>query len=304
MRGLIGGIFVYLSVLAISHAGQLHEAAKSGDLTALAAALDQGADIEEQDKGATALLLAVRSGNREAAELLIARGADVNKQSGLGLPLTAAVLNNSADLIRLLLAHGADPNTVVRGEHMLHFAVAGNCLDCVKLFVEAGADVNAIWVRGDPARNAAIVTPYHLAKHDDHADIADYLLAHGVIIEKPEPISAKLANGDPAKGAAFFASKCASCHGKRPQDIPSSKGPNLWNVVGRDKASTKYGGYSKTLLAWDGTWTYEDLNIFIAGPTLTTPGVNMDVRGAPDETDRLNVIAYLKTLSDTPAPLP
>jgi len=73
---------------------------------------------------------------------------------------------------------------------------------------------------------------------------------------------------------------------------------------GRDKASTKFDGYSQTLLAWDGSWTYEDLNIFLAGPTLTTPGVNMDVRGAPDETDRLNVIAYLRTLTDSPVPLP
>jgi cytochrome c len=75
-------------------------------------------------------------------------------------------------------------------------------------------------------------------------------------------------------------------------------------VVGRKKASTPFGGYSKTLRDWSGSWTYEDLNIFIAGPTLTTPGVDMDVRGAPDEADRLNVIAYLRTLSDSPVPLP
>ena len=110
-----------------------------------------------------------------------------------------------------------------------------------------------------------------------------------VVISKPEPISAKLANGDPAKGAAFFASNCAFCHVVRAQDLPNF-GPNLWNVVGRDKTSTKFHGYSKTLLAWEGSWTYEDLNIYLAGPTLTTPGVKMEVRGAPDETDRLNLI--------------
>lgn len=303
MRGLIGSVLIYLSMFATSQGGPLHEAAKNGDLTALAAALDAGADVEEQDKGATALILAVRSGQTEAVELLIRRGASVNKESGLGLPLTAAVLKGSPDLIRLLVAHGADPNAASRGERMLHFAVAGDCLDCVRTLVEAGADVNAIWVRGDPARNPGIITPYHLAKRDDHAEIANYLLAHGVVIQRPAPISAKLANGDPAKGAAFFASNCSSCHGKRPQDVPS-KGPNLWNVVGRDKASTSYGRHSKTLLGWEGAWTYEDLNIFIAGPTLTTPGVNMEVRGAPDEDDRLDVIAYLRTLSETPPPLP
>jgi len=141
---------------------------KSGDLTAIAAALDAGADIEEQDKGATPLFLAIRSEHPEAAELLIKRGANVNKESAIGLPITGAVLNNSVVLMRVLLAHGADPNTAARGERMLHFAVANGCLDCVKVLVEAGADVNAIWVRGDPARLPAIITPYHLARRDNH----------------------------------------------------------------------------------------------------------------------------------------
>jgi cytochrome c2 len=303
MRELIGSVLIYLGALTTAQGGPLHEAAKSGDLAAIAAALDAGADIEEQDKGATPLFLAVRSGHAEAAELLIERGADINHESALGLPFTVAVLKSSIDMMRLLLAHGADPNAAARGETMLHFAVANGCLDCVKVLVEAGADVNAIWIQGDPARLPPIITPYHLAKHDDHADIAAYLLAHGVVIPKPEPISAKLAKGDPAKGAVFFASNCSFCHVVRAQDA-ATRAPNLWNVIGRDKASTKFDGYSQTLLAWEGSWTYEDLNVFLAGPTLTTPGVNMDVRGAPDETDRLNVIAYLRTLADSPVPLP
>ncbi|TIQ32477.1 MAG: c-type cytochrome [Mesorhizobium sp.] len=302
MRGLIAGVLISLGALTNAEAGPLHAAAKSGDLNALTAALDAGADIEEQEKGATPLFLAIRSGHPEAAELLIKRGADVNKESALGLPITVAVLKSSADLIRLLLAHGANANATTRGEPMLHLAVADGCLDCVKVLVEAGADVNAIWVQGDPDR-PGIITPYHLAKHDDHPDIAAYLLAHGVVILKPQPIAAKLANGDPAKGAAFFASICARCHVVRALDNPSI-GPNLWNVVGRDKASTNFDRYSKALLAWEGPWTYEDLNTFLAGPTLTTPGVNMDIRGVPDEADRLNVIAYLRTLSDAPVPLP
>lgn len=303
MRELIGSVLICLSTLATAQADPLHAAAKSGDLNAITAALDAGANIEEQEKGATPLFLAVRSGHPEAAELLIKRGADVNKESALGRPMTVAVLKNAADMIRLLLAHGADANSTTRGEPMLTLAVANGCLDCVKVLVEAGADVNAIWIQGDPAGRPGIITPYHLAKHDDHADIAAYLLAHGVVIPKPEPISARLAKGDPAKGAAFFAATCSPCHVVRPKDNYTI-GPNLWNVVGRDKASTKFERYSKTLLAWEGTWTYEDLNIFLAGPTLTTPGVNMDFRGVPDEADRLNVIAYLRTLADAPVPLP
>jgi cytochrome c len=51
-------------------------------------------------------------------------------------------------------------------------------------------------------------------------------------------------------------------------------------------------------------WTYEDLNTYLYGPTLTTPGVLMEIRGIPDETERVNLIAYLRTLSDNPSPLP
>ncbi|WP_245520387.1 MULTISPECIES: ankyrin repeat domain-containing protein [unclassified Mesorhizobium] len=287
-----------------AHAGALHNAAKDGDVAAIKAALDAGADIEEQEKGATPLFLAVRSGHVEAAELLIKRGADVNKEAVLGLPMTVALLKKAPDMVRLLLAHGVDANGRTRDEPILTLAVANGCLDCVKALVAAGADVNAVWVQGDPNHLPGIITAYHLAKHDDHEDIAVYLLAHGVVILKPEPISARLSKGDPAKGAAFFASTCAVCHAVRANEISTNNGPTLWNVVGRDKASAKFDGYSKTLLAWDGTWTYEDLNVFLAGPTLTTPGVNMEFRGVPEEADRLSVIAYLRTLADTPMPLP
>lgn len=87
------------------------------------------------------------------------------------------------------------------------------------------------------------------------------MLAHGVIIQKPEPISAKLANGDPTKGAAFFVSNCATCHATKAQS-GSTRWPNLWKVVGRDKASANFNRYSQTLLAWEGTWKFEDLTFF------------------------------------------
>ncbi|CDX46882.1 Cytochrome c class i [Mesorhizobium sp. ORS 3359] len=303
MRGLFTSFLLLLCAVTTAHGGALHDAAQSGDLNAIRTALDAGADIEEQEKGATPLFLAVRGGHVDAAALLIKRGADVNKEAKLGRPITVAVLKSAADMVRLLVAHGADANGRTRGEPMLTLAVANGCLDCVKALVEAGAEVNAIWVQGDPSQRPGIITAYHLAKHDDHEDIAAYLLEHGVVILKPKPISARLAKGDPVKGGAFFKSTCAPCHVVRPKELPTI-GPNLWNVVGRDKASTEFERYSKTLLGWEGNWTYEDLNIFLAGPTLTTPGVNMDVRGVPEEADRLNVIAYLRTLADTPVPLP
>ena len=53
-----------------------------------------------------------------------------------------------------------------------------------------------------------------------------------------------------------------------------------------------------------GRATYEDLNTFLDDPVLTTPGVLMEISGVPDETERVNLIAYLRKLSDKPIPLP
>ncbi|RVC81786.1 hypothetical protein EN745_08690 [Mesorhizobium sp. M4A.F.Ca.ET.022.05.2.1] len=100
MREMIGSVLIYLAALTTAQGGPLHEGAKNGDLAAIAAALDAGAAIEEQDKGATPLFLAVRSHHPEAA--VIKRGAGVSKQSALGLPITVAILKGYADLMQLL----------------------------------------------------------------------------------------------------------------------------------------------------------------------------------------------------------
>jgi cytochrome c len=291
--GLVLGLFP-----AASQADAIHDAAKKGDVAAVATALDAGADVNEPDAFGTPLYHAVRRGHLEAAKFLIERGADVNATTKVEPPLMAAASRELIDLITLLLANGADPNAERKGETALHVTAGRGCLSCVEALVAAGADVNAVWIQEPNAR-----TPVHLAKLRDHQDVADYLMTHGVILPKPAPISPKLATADAEKGAVFFDKNCDGCHLVRP-DERDSTGPNLWNVVGRDKASRPFKGYSKTMLALEGVWNYEDLNTYLSGPAITTPGVKMEIRGAPDETDRANLIVYLRTLSDSPVPLP
>lgn len=280
-----------------SQAAPIHDAAKKGDVAAIAAALDAGANVNDFDVFATPLYYTVNRQHLDAAKLLIERGADVSAGTKIGAPpLMAAVAKSRLEFITLLLAHGADPNSTAGDETVLHVAVKRGCLDCVKALVEAGADVNAR--TADPPR-----TPLHLARFHEHPEIADYLLSHGVVLPKPAPIDAKLAAADIAKGQASFDRNCDGCHNNAPGK-PAKVGSNLWEVVGRDKASAPDAHYSKTLLAWEGVWTYEDLNVYLYGPMLTTPGVFMEIPGVPDETERVNLIAYLRTLSDKPIPLP
>ncbi|MER9120667.1 ankyrin repeat domain-containing protein [Mesorhizobium sp. M0954] len=281
----------------VSHAAAIHDAAMKGDVAAITAALDAGAGVDESDGHATPLYLAVRDGHFAAAKLLVARGADVNAVTDLrlGPALMPALAKRRIDLVNLLLDGGANPNSQRTRENALHIAVRSGCLDCVKALVEAGADVNAKTKDGK--------TPLHLAKFTGQREVADYLLSHGVVLPTPAPISMKLATADVEKGRTYFTHVCHGCHNAEPHGA-NKTGPNLWGVVGRDKASMTNMHYSDALLGWLGVWTYEDLNRYLFGPMLTTPGVKMETPGVPDETERVNVIAYLRTLSDKPIPLP
>ena len=289
----------FCSIPLESQAAAIHDAAKKGDVGAIAAALDAGANVNESDGLAAALHYAVNRQHLDAAKLLVERGADVNAVSKLGgTPLMAAVTKNRLEFITLLLAHGADPNATTVKEAPLHVAIKKGCLDCVTALVEAGADVNALTT--DPVPRTSI----HLARFHEHPEIADYLMAHGVVLTKPEPIAGKLAAADAEKGRIFFGRNCDGCHNNEPGK-GNKYGPNLWEVVGRDKASvSEFKKYSKTLRDWGGSWTYEDLNIFLYGPILTTPGARMETPGTPDEAERVDLVAYLRTLSDKPIPLP
>jgi cytochrome c len=281
-----------------SQAAAIHDAAKKGDMAAITAALDAGANVNDPDAFATPLYYAVSRQHLDAAKLLIDRGADVNAGSKIGgPPLKAAIAKSKPELITLLLAHGADPNVAVGDQTVLHEAVRRGCLDCVKALVAAGADVNA------RTANPVARTPIHLARFHDHSEISEYLMAHGVVLPKPAPIAGKLAAADVEKGRIFFGRNCDGCHTNE-QGKGRKTGPNLWEVVGRDKASVPEFNYSKTLQGWEGVWTYEDLNTFLYDPVLTTPGVLMEISGVLDETERVSLIAYLRTLSDKPIPLP
>ena len=280
---------------SLSFAGPIHDAAKRGEVVAIAAALDAGADVNVSDGTATPLYFAVRRGHLAAAKLLIERGADVNAETKLGSALLAAVTKSKIELINLLLEKGANPNAVFNGSTVLHAAAELTCLDCLKALVAAGADVNAL--------TGEMESPLHLARRLGNRDTAEYLLAHGVVLPKPPPISAKLSAADAEKGQIVFDKVCAYCHFVEP-DKGRKPGPNLWGIAGRDKASYADFVYSDVLLAWEGVWTYEDLNTFLFAPMATTPGVAMYSPGVPDMAERANLIAYLRSLSDAPVPLP
>jgi cytochrome c len=120
--------------------------------------------------------------------------------------------------------------------------------------------------------------------------------------EPAEPIEKLLASAAVDKGENA-AKKCATCHtfGK---GEPNRVGPNLYGVVGRERASHAGFNYSAAMKGKSGKWTLEDLNAFLQNPRGFVPGTSMGFAGIPRGTERADVIAYLNSKSDSPAALP
>ena len=53
-----------------------------------------------------------------------------------------------------------------------------------------------------------------------------------------------------------------------------------------------------------GKWTFEDLAKYLHDPRNAIPGNKMAFVGISDDAELADVLAYLRTLSDSPAPLP
>ncbi|WP_019959976.1 c-type cytochrome [Woodsholea maritima] len=114
-----------------------------------------------------------------------------------------------------------------------------------------------------------------------------------------------LASADVGAGERV-ARRCASCHTFE-QGGADMTGPHLWGVVGREIASASGFNYSdalKGLQAEHGQWLWASLDGFLESPRRYAPGTAMSFAGLRDQQDRINLIAYLRTLSDSPVALP
>jgi cytochrome c len=112
-----------------------------------------------------------------------------------------------------------------------------------------------------------------------------------------------LAKADPAHGQAYTRKICIACHNFA-EGAGNKVGPDLYGVVGRDKASYPGFTYSSALKAKGGKWTFADLNTWLTKPSAYAPGTKMAYAGMESPQLRADVIDYLRTLSPKPEPLP
>ncbi len=116
-------------------------------------------------------------------------------------------------------------------------------------------------------------------------------------------VTALLAAADPAAGGKAV-KKCTACH-SLDKGGKNKIGPNLWDLIDRPIASVAGFAYSPALTDKSGeTWSYDNLDSFLAKPKDWAPGTKMSFAGIKKPEQRADLIAHLRGLSDDPAALP
>jgi cytochrome c len=121
---------------------------------------------------------------------------------------------------------------------------------------------------------------------------------------KPKTTPAELVKlGNADEGKNIFKKQCTTCHSDQ-KGGPNGTGPALFGVLNRAVASVPGFAYSDAVKAKGGKWDYALLQCYLSNPKACIPDNKMAFKGLDDEAELGSVILYLRSLADTPAPLP
>ena len=115
-------------------------------------------------------------------------------------------------------------------------------------------------------------------------------------------ISDLLVMGTAEHGQKVF-KKCSACHSVK-KGGKNKIGPALYNVLGRNMAALEDYKYSKALIAFGKSWTFDQMNRFLIKPQAYIKGTKMAFAGLKKEKDRASIILFMNQNSDNPLPLP
>ncbi len=118
------------------------------------------------------------------------------------------------------------------------------------------------------------------------------------IKEPTQPYLSLLTTPNAEKGKTV-AKKCASCHSFN-RGGKNKVGPNLYNILNRDRAAIVEFNYSKAIKKLGGKWSLSDMDKYIHNPKKFLPGTKMSFKGIKNADDRASLILYLNRFADTP----
>ena len=121
-------------------------------------------------------------------------------------------------------------------------------------------------------------------------------------VEEGPSLAMLLAIADIAAGEKS-ARKCVACH-TFDESGANKVGPNLWNIVAQPVAAKSGFNYSSAMAELGGDWDYDRMDAFLQAPRKYVPGTKMSFAGVRKEQERANLIAYMRSLSASPPPLP
>ena len=116
-------------------------------------------------------------------------------------------------------------------------------------------------------------------------------------------LAARLKAADLAAGANQFERRCSQSHDGE-KTGGHSKGPFLWNVFGRKAASIPGFEFSEAMKKSGVEWNYATLDYYLANTERAVPGKTMNFPGIPDDALRAAVVMHLRSMNDSPPPLP
>jgi len=114
-------------------------------------------------------------------------------------------------------------------------------------------------------------------------------------------IFAVFASTSAAEGEKVF-KKCAACHSIS-EGGGNKIGPALWGVLGKKAGSVSDYKYSKAIIAYGKSWTFEEMNGFLTKPKDWIKGTKMSFAGLKNPKERAAVILYMNENTKNPLPL-